>query len=78
MIESSEMERFLYKHVAIGVPHDVIPGKLFFYFGILKYCDFTEVKLELDYNKGYKIVPIASIRDIHETHGNGGVKNNGY
>ena len=67
MIDSREIEPFLHKHVAIGVPHDIIPGKLFFYFGCLKYVDSTEVKIET--NNGFKIIPITQIMDIHESHG---------
>ena len=38
-----------------------------FYFGILKYVDSTEVKIETKI--GYKIISIENIRDIHEAHG---------
>ena len=67
MIDCSEIEPFLHKYIAVGVPHDIIPGKLFFYFGYLKYVDSLEVKIET--NNGFKIIPISNIMDIHEAHG---------
>lgn len=63
MIDSKEIEPFLNKYVSIGVPHDIISGKLFFYFGWLRYIDNLEVKIET--NNGFRIIPIANIQDIH-------------
>ena len=62
MIESNEIEPFLHKYVGVGVPHAIIKGKLFFYYGILKYVDSTEIKIET--NNGFKIIPIQDIMDI--------------
>ena len=67
MIERSEIERFLNKRIAVGIPHNIISGRLFFYFGILKYVDDLEVKIET--NNGYKIIPLTNILDIHEAQG---------
>jgi len=67
IIDSKEIEFLLNKYVAIGVPNDVIPNRLFFYFGWLKYVDSTEVKIET--NAGYKIISIGNIFDIHLVHG---------
>jgi len=62
MIERNEIEPFLNKYIAVGVPHDIMDGKLFFYYGILKYVDNLEIKLET--NNGFKIIPIHTIRDL--------------
>ena len=67
MIDSKEIEPFLDEYVAVGVPHDIIPNKLFFYFGKLKYVDSEEVQMEL--KNGFKIIPIENIRDIHKARG---------
>ena len=64
MIECNEIEPFLNKYIAVGVPHNIMAGKLFFYYGVLKYVDNLEIKLET--NNGFKIIPIINIRDIHE------------
>ena len=65
MIKKEEIELFLHRYVAIGTPHSVIDGKLFFYYGTLIYVDSEELKLET--RNGYKIVPLILIKDIHET-----------
>lgn len=67
MIDSIEIEPFLDKYVRIGVPHDIIPDKLFFYYGYIKYIDSEEVKIET--NNGFRIIPIQKIMDIHLAHG---------
>ncbi len=67
MIEVIEIEPFLDKYVGIGIPHDIIPDKLFFYFGKLRYVDSTEVKIET-FN-GFKIIPLQKIMDIHLAQG---------
>ena len=68
MIEVSDVETFFHKYVAIGVAHDLIPGKLFFYFGYVNYVDNAEVKLET--KNGFKIIPLGGIMDIHLAGGN--------
>ena len=67
MIDREEIEFFLNQYVAVGVPNDMTHGKLFFYFGILKYVDSTEIKIET--NNGFKIIPISNIYDIHKARG---------
>ena len=63
MIECNEIEPFLNKYISVGVPHDIIAGKLFFYYGYLKYVDNLEIKLEM--KNGVKIIPLDRILDIH-------------
>jgi hypothetical protein len=63
MLRKEELELFLGKPVSIGVPHAILPDKLFFYYGILKFVSENEVKLET--NNGFKLVPIDQIMDIH-------------
>lgn len=58
----TDIEGFLGKYVALGVLHEIIPRRLFFYFGILKYVDATDVKIEI--NNGFRIIPISQIWDI--------------
>ena len=65
MIEKIELEIFLQKKVAIGVGHDIIQGRLFFYFGRLIHISQDDVKLKT--KNGFKIIPIGEIRDIHRT-----------
>jgi hypothetical protein len=62
LIELEEIEKFLNYYVRIGVPHDVISNRLFFYFGFIKYVDSTELKLET--KKGFRIIPLENVRDI--------------
>ena len=69
MIECNEIEPFLNKYISVGVPHDIIAGRLFFYYGILKYVDSIEIKLET--KNGFKIIQIENIMDIHEKLGGG-------
>jgi len=64
MLSKEEIELFLDKNVSIGVPHSIMEGQLFFYYGRLIYVDFDEIKLET--KNGFKIVPIKMIQDIHE------------
>lgn len=68
MIEKKEIEEFLNKYVAVGVPHDIIAGRIFFYFGIVKYINSDELKIET--KNGYRIVSLENIRDIHLVGGN--------
>lgn len=63
MIESSEIKKFLHKYIAVGVHHDILADKLFFYFGTLKNVDNTEIKIEME--NGFKIISIENIIDIH-------------
>ena len=67
MIDIDELKPFLNRYCAVGVPHDIIEGKLFFYFGTLKNIDSDKVKIET--KNGIKIIPIENIFDIHATHG---------
>ena len=63
MIECNEIRPFLNKYISVGVPHDIIPGKLFFYYGYLRYVDNIELKLEM--SNGVKIIPLTRIYDVH-------------
>lgn len=63
MIEKEEIKQFLNQYVRIGVPHDMIPSKLFFYFGHVKDVNNTEVKIKT--SNGFKIIPLENIMDIH-------------
>ena len=63
MIDKEEIKEFLGQYISVGVEHNVIPGKLFFYYGYLKKVDDTEIKLETKH--GFKIVTINTIMDIH-------------
>lgn len=71
MIKKEEIEPFLNKNISVGVKHYVIPGKLFFYYGLLKYIDSNEIKIETNY--GFKIIPLCEILDIHEKMKLGGI-----
>ena len=64
MIEPIEIKKFLYQYIAVGVPHEIIPDKLFFYFGTLKKIYQNEIKIET--NRGFKIIPINNIMEIHK------------
>ena len=68
MIEPLEIKKLQHNYVAVGVPHEIIQGKLFFYFGTLKNIDENEIKLEI--NNGYKIIPIDQIMEIHKENQN--------
>lgn len=70
LIDRKEIEGFLNKYIAVGVPHDIIPHKLFFYYGRLENIVEDDIKLNL--KNGFKIIPIDQIRDIHL------VENNSY
>ena len=64
MLEKKDIEQFLDEFVAIGVPHGIVPDKLFWYFGTLKDINNFEVKIELYGKDGYKLIPISDIQDI--------------
>jgi hypothetical protein len=67
MIDSKEIEPFIDKYCRVGIPHDIIPDRLFFYFGWIRYVDNIEVKLEM--NNGYRIIPLQKIMDIQMAQG---------
>ena len=67
MLEQKDIEPFLNKHIAVGVPHNTIPDRLFFSFGYLRSVDATEIKIET--NNGFKIIQIDNIIEIHESNG---------
>ena len=64
MMERKEIEQFLGDFVGVGVPHGIVPDKLFFYFGTLIDINNFEIKLELNHERGFKIIPINDILDI--------------
>jgi len=64
MLKKEELELFLGKHIAIGVPHIVDSDRLFYYYGTLIYVDYRQIKLET--KNGFKLVPIDLIQDIHK------------
>jgi len=64
-LEQKDLEPFINKYIAVGVPHEIITGRLFFYFGTLQEITSTDIKLKTD--NGYKIVPFADILELHET-----------
>lgn len=63
MMDKKEIEEFFGKYIAIGVPHDKIPGRLFFYYGFLKYVTDEELKMKM--SNGFKIIPLEQVKDIH-------------
>ena len=69
-ITLEEIKPFLNEHVAVGVPHTTYPGKLFFYFGILKRVDDTEVTIQE--KNGFRSVLVSNIKDIHKPYGGRG------
>ncbi len=68
MIEKNEIEKFLDLYVAVGVDHEFIPNKLFFYYGYIENLTEKEIKLKL--KKGIKIIRLDQIKDIHKTENN--------
>ena len=64
MIKKKELDLFLNKQVSIGVPHAIMQGKLFFFYG--KLLEVTEKEIKLQTKKGFKIVQIAQVKDVHE------------
>jgi len=62
MLSKDEIEHFLNKPVSVGVPHVVMEGQLFFYYGRLIYVDSEEIKLET--KKGFRVVPIEQIKSL--------------
>ena len=67
MIEETELAKFLNAYVAIGVVNDFFSDRLFFYFGTVKEIDSRELKLRMA--KGFKIIPLREIKDVHVTGG---------
>lgn len=67
MIEKQDIEKFLNEYVRLGVPHDIIPNRLFFYFGIVKHVDSKEIKIET--KTGYRIIQLENVKDIQKSGG---------
>ena len=66
MIERKDIEPLKNDFVAVGVPHDIIPDRLFFYYGTLTEINNSYVKIELPNGNGYKLIPINDIHDIQK------------
>ena len=67
LIDIEDVEGFLNKYVAVGVPHDLIYNRLFYYFGFLKSIENKEITIRT--KNGFKIIPIENIKHIYETGG---------
>ena len=62
MLRKEEIKIFLNKPVSVGVPHAVIDGRLFFYYGRLTHIDDCEIQIETE--NGFRIVPIEQIKSM--------------
>lgn len=65
MIEKRDIENYKDRYVGVGIPHDFIPNKLFFYYGYLSHIDGEVIKIDMKH--GFKLIPYKSIKDIHLT-----------
>jgi len=68
MIEPKEIEKLLNYYVAVGIPHYVDEGKLYFYFGILK--NITNDTIKIEKKDGLKIIPIEQVKEIRKVEHN--------
>jgi hypothetical protein len=64
MLNKKIIDSFLNKSVSVGVPHIILPDRLFFYYGRLH--EVTGSSITLETKQGFKIVPIEQIKDLHE------------
>ena len=65
MMKREDIEKLKGKFTATGVPHTLIPGKLFYHYGtIVEVSDF-DVKIELPKGNGFRLIPLDDIQDIH-------------
>lgn len=67
MLEREEIERLnlLNKYVACGVPNYDFMESLFFYYGYVR--QITEDYIKIETKKGFRIVKLSKIIDIHLT-----------
>jgi hypothetical protein len=63
MLKKDDLEKFLDEAVSVGVPHSIIEGRLFYYYGKLSNVSEGEIKLET--NNGIRLISVEDIIDIH-------------
>jgi len=68
MIEPEEIEKLLNCYVAVGCPHFVVEGKLYYYYGFLRNINTDNIKIEK--RDGFKIIPIEQVMEIHKVENN--------
>ena len=61
-MDRKDFEVFLYQTCDIGVPHLVMPGRLFFLKGIVIEVDDEFLRLKLE--NGFKLIRLSEIREI--------------
>jgi hypothetical protein len=50
------------EYVSVGIPHNVAPGKLFWYYGTLTEVTDTEIKIQMSH--GVKLIPLNQIMEL--------------
>lgn len=65
MIEKRDMKDLVNEYVSIGIDHEILPNKLFFYYGVIQEITDKDCKLKTD--KGFKIISFNQIKDVHKT-----------
>ena len=61
-MEREDLLPYTGEFVDIGIPHYIIPDRLFYQKGILEEIFEDEIKLKLD--NGVKIIPLNQIKEI--------------
>lgn len=61
-MQAELLKLYLNKRVGVGVPHFVIPGKIFFYYGTL--INVTNTSVVIKNNDGLKEIPLYDIQQI--------------
>ncbi len=62
MITYEDVYQFLGKKINVGVAHRVVPGKIFWYFGIL--IEVNDLYLKLEIKDGVKVVPLTQVLQV--------------
>ena len=63
MLSKADFEIFLGKTVSVGLQHEIITNRLFFYNGVL--TELSDDTLTLRMSNGFKIIPLDQVMDIH-------------
>ncbi len=63
MFRKEDLIIFLDKLLSVGIPHTIIEGRLFYYYGKLIEIDAKEIKLETE--TGFRLISVEKIVDIH-------------
>ena len=61
-MDRNDVKDLIFQEVSVGVPHQVIPGRLFYHFGILEEANDLYVKIRMEH--GVRQIPYDEIMEI--------------